>query len=528
MKPQNLHAQEDRLLDFVYGELPPHEARAVESHLEGCARCSELLADIRGVRTTMSQLSMEPAPDAGLESLMAYAQQAARNAAAGPAPKPTWWRRWLLPVAGVAAVSVFGLVTLQVSKSVKLSPDLSAAKSESVRDAEPAPVALSVPPRAEPAPAQVAMAPAPAPQAPAKQDALAEAAPARPQPTGMADDLTPPPSPAAEEMAELGDGYPMKQAPRKKAFVAGTKKLPQDWSNAGASAGSGRTKDAEDDGVDRFADESGVEKERSYDDVRRDAVTQSRALLQNKPTTPGSVQGGMPQEPMAAPGATQPTEGAGPEAANGAVAEVQQQEAPKSEPLRLGGGSRASTESASRPRADTSGDDFDDLFGAKASSTKREQSASTAAPAPSPPPPPAMATASARPVMRPEAKGKSAEPSSAELSKMAEEALRSGDRVREALLLRQALSAGATGSLRLGLLNRLCDAEFAIGRREAAIQACSLVLEEGPRSGAAQMARKRLDLHAPESRDAKKAGSKAAKKAADMEAPASAAPADAP
>ena len=33
MKPQNLHAHEDRLLDFVYGELPPLEARAVESEL---------------------------------------------------------------------------------------------------------------------------------------------------------------------------------------------------------------------------------------------------------------------------------------------------------------------------------------------------------------------------------------------------------------------------------------------------------------------------------------------------------------
>ena len=43
MKPQTLHAHEDRLLDFAYGELPAPEARAVESHLEGCTRCTELL-----------------------------------------------------------------------------------------------------------------------------------------------------------------------------------------------------------------------------------------------------------------------------------------------------------------------------------------------------------------------------------------------------------------------------------------------------------------------------------------------------
>ena len=74
----------------------------------------------------------------------------------------------------------------------------------------------------------------------------------------------------------------------------------------------------------------------------------------------------------------------------------------------------------------------------------------------------------------------------AELSKQADAAMRSGNRVREAELLRQALAAGATGKERLGLLNRLCDAEFAIGRRQAAMEACSLVLEEDPRSSAAQ------------------------------------------
>ncbi|MFP2902855.1 hypothetical protein [Corallococcus sp. 4LFB] len=40
------------------------------------------------MRTTMAQLSSEPAPDAGLESLLAYAQQSARRAAAGPSRSP--------------------------------------------------------------------------------------------------------------------------------------------------------------------------------------------------------------------------------------------------------------------------------------------------------------------------------------------------------------------------------------------------------------------------------------------------------
>src|SRR5690349_16059419 len=80
---------------------------------------------------------------------------------------------------------------------------------------------------------------------------------------------------------------------------------------------------------------------------------------------------------------------------------------------------------------------------------------------------------------------------SAELSKQADAAMHSGNRVREAELLRKALAAGATGKERLGLLNRLCDAEFASGNRQAAFEACSLVLEEDPRSSAAQVARSR-------------------------------------
>ncbi|MFP2960535.1 anti-sigma factor family protein [Myxococcus sp. 1LA] len=170
MKPQNAHAQEDRLLDFAYGELPVPEARIVEAHLQGCARCTQALDDIRGVRATMSQLAVEPAPDAGLESLMAYAQQAARRAAAGPEPKPSRWRRWLLPVVGLASVSTFGILTLQARSPELTQPDLSAAKAapQALKEERAAPVSSE-----EFAPAPTAAAPAPAamPERPPKDDA---------------------------------------------------------------------------------------------------------------------------------------------------------------------------------------------------------------------------------------------------------------------------------------------------------------------------------------------------------------------
>ena len=128
MKTQNAHAHEDRLLDFAYDELPASEARLVEEHLQACSRCTEALQGIRGVRTTMSRLAPEPPSDAGLESLLAYAQQSARRSAAGAQPSPRWWRRLLTPALGVAAVSVFGLVVLQVDRQVDLAPSIQQQK----------------------------------------------------------------------------------------------------------------------------------------------------------------------------------------------------------------------------------------------------------------------------------------------------------------------------------------------------------------------------------------------------------------
>ncbi len=68
MKPQNIHAQEDRLLDFAYGELPVSEAQAVESHLQGCPRCAQTLNEIRGVRVTMAQLAEERGDEAAAQA----------------------------------------------------------------------------------------------------------------------------------------------------------------------------------------------------------------------------------------------------------------------------------------------------------------------------------------------------------------------------------------------------------------------------------------------------------------------------
>ncbi|WP_224360377.1 anti-sigma factor family protein [Hyalangium versicolor] len=541
MKPQNSHAQEDRLLDFVYGELPPLEARAVESHLEGCTRCSELLADIRGVRTTMAQLPMEPAPDAGLESLLAYAQQAARNAAEGPAPKPTWWRRWLVPLTSVAAVCLFGIVSIQVSKSVNLSPEL-AKQSDSVR--EKAVVAKSESAFREPPPAVAAPAPSPragpAAPPPARKDALAQAMNAdgygvsdeqdkAAQPTAT---MTPPPSAPPAKL----DGTVLAKESSRKGSVSSSAKAPrEEWSNAGAGVASERYR--ANDELGRVSDDSKDayerKKSKSYSYESRDAMTQVGPLKKPRATTVDSESEGAPSEPMPEMVTALPKQEAAPADANGPVAQGDlQQMAPAQEPLRLNNSRAGSLPTGSAPGGAASGqsapgDDFDDVFVAKKSTARREQTAEVAAAAPPPPPvaaaPMPSPSTPAASTARPEPKRQAEEPSPSELSKLAEGARRSGDRAREAQLLRRALDSGVTGTVRLGLLDRLCQAELALGQSEA----CNQVIQEAPGSSAAQVARKRLSSQDFEESEAKpqpspRAGKKATKKAAEPEAPASA------
>ena len=73
------HQYEDKLLEFAYGDLEGSLAAAIDAHVRGCERCAKSLAEIRAVRVTMAQLPQLDAPDAGLESLLAYAEQTANE-----------------------------------------------------------------------------------------------------------------------------------------------------------------------------------------------------------------------------------------------------------------------------------------------------------------------------------------------------------------------------------------------------------------------------------------------------------------
>lgn len=149
-----VHQYEDKLLEFAYGELPAHEAAAVDAHVRGCPRCSEALSQIRSVRSTMSQLPMAPAPDAGLESLLAYAEQTAKRNA-DTKKKDVWWRRYLMPLASVTALMLVGVVAWRASQDFNPDPAMIALDMQKEREKAQAPVAVAP---AAPAPTEAAQA----------------------------------------------------------------------------------------------------------------------------------------------------------------------------------------------------------------------------------------------------------------------------------------------------------------------------------------------------------------------------------
>ncbi|WP_257462432.1 zf-HC2 domain-containing protein [Archangium lipolyticum] len=442
MKPQGSHAHEDRLLDFAYDELPPTEAQQMEQHVQGCARCSEALHGIRGVRTTMSRLPLESAPDAGLESLMAYAQQAARRSAAGPEPAPRWWRRLLAPALGMAAVSVFGVVVFQVNREVELSP----------------------------VPSQKAIA-----QERISGENKDETSPPVPPPAPAA-----PVSPRAEQLHAQFDEEMRGRA---------------DWSNAGAGSPGGlpekKVARGDDKGLGSFGGYSTKGTSRAKREVAVSKSLPSPSTAPRAEPTP-DWDGAQAQEQVEA----------APAIIDGPIPGGSQQAVryePSGNALKIGG-------STARPTSVESVASADDYAQRQAPGRAQAPAAMSPPPPPPPMEQPSIAAGAvvraegmearkAEEAESPREKASAAKraPSPAELLRQADVASRSGDKEQEVAFLRAALTAGAQGAQLVDALSRLCEAEFELGRRQSAIDICRRLIREAPGSRAARLAQSRLE-----------------------------------
>ena len=126
MRPQvPAHPEDDRLLELAYGELPASEARALRQHVDGCARCRGVLDGIAQVRTAFRSAPTEPAPERGLESLLAYGEQAAARARS---------RRGGLRILGLLSAAALAVAWLVLPAPQKQPESVARVTAPSARD----------------------------------------------------------------------------------------------------------------------------------------------------------------------------------------------------------------------------------------------------------------------------------------------------------------------------------------------------------------------------------------------------------
>lgn len=110
----NCTLTEERLSDFLEGQLNVNEAAALTAHRGGCARCAELIVQVSGIVNQMHRLEPLEAP-AGLE------QRILRATLPGRAKKEGWrgWFSWVPLLwqprfaVGIATVAACCVVVVQ-------------------------------------------------------------------------------------------------------------------------------------------------------------------------------------------------------------------------------------------------------------------------------------------------------------------------------------------------------------------------------------------------------------------------------
>src|SRR5688572_15189038 len=85
------------IVGYVYGEVPPDERGAFETHLAACVDCRTEIEELRATRTHLS-LWAPPEPDLGFRVIRG-----------GAAPAPALPRRRLMPAFAFAAAAVIVL-----------------------------------------------------------------------------------------------------------------------------------------------------------------------------------------------------------------------------------------------------------------------------------------------------------------------------------------------------------------------------------------------------------------------------------
>jgi hypothetical protein len=125
----------DQLSDYLDGELTPDEQAAVESHLQGCAACTEVLNDLKRVVARAQAIEPRP-PQADLWRAVAARIEAGGPARITPFRAPTAARRFAFTMPQLAAASL-----LIAAMSGGLAWSVALRSADGLRSADPAPTA---------------------------------------------------------------------------------------------------------------------------------------------------------------------------------------------------------------------------------------------------------------------------------------------------------------------------------------------------------------------------------------------------
>lgn len=129
---------EEQVMAYLDGELTPDEAAHVAKHLDQCAKCAELAADLRGGSARLLAWSVEPAPQRLSDAVLAELKEDRKEKAGSQVPwrpsRTSAWKnllrnRWVW--AGAGAV-VLVLCALTLTPLRRQGTELAVASREAV------------------------------------------------------------------------------------------------------------------------------------------------------------------------------------------------------------------------------------------------------------------------------------------------------------------------------------------------------------------------------------------------------------
>jgi hypothetical protein len=108
---------ESRLDEYVDGRLDPRVRGEFEAHMAGCAACTEAVAGVTATRTLLAALpEREPPRSFRLTPEMASEPAGPAMPAPKPSPRPAWAMRSAQALAGLAAVGLVTVVSIDLSQ----------------------------------------------------------------------------------------------------------------------------------------------------------------------------------------------------------------------------------------------------------------------------------------------------------------------------------------------------------------------------------------------------------------------------